>query len=84
MLVVISDGDDNSSNHSRGEALEMAQRAGVIIYTISTSTDWISPRRRNDPSKRINRKYEKDEGDKVLEQFAAGNRRPGLFSLPRR
>ena len=30
VLVVISDGDDNSSNRSRGEAVEMAQRAGVI------------------------------------------------------
>jgi len=28
VLVVISDGDDNSSNRSRGAAVEMAQRAG--------------------------------------------------------
>src|SRR6266852_5286773 len=30
VLVVISDGEDNSSNRSRGQAVEMAQRAGVI------------------------------------------------------
>ena len=41
VLVVISDGDDNLSRHSRGEALEIAQRAGIVIYTISTSTNWI-------------------------------------------
>ena len=71
VLVVISDGDDNSSNRSRGESVEMSQRAGVIIYTISTSTDWVSAGETKDPAKRINRKYEKDEGDKVMDQLAA-------------
>jgi len=71
VLVVISDGDDNSSNRSRGESVEMAQRAGVIIYSISTSTDWVTTGAEKDPAKRINRKYEKDEGDKVLDQLAA-------------
>ncbi len=71
VLVVISDGDDNSSNRSRGESVEMSQRAGVIIYSISTSTDWVSAGDEKDPAKRINRKYEKEEGDKVLDQLAA-------------
>jgi Ca-activated chloride channel family protein len=70
VLVVISDGDDNSSNRSRGESVEMAQRAGVIIYSISTSTEWVSAEEEKDPSRRISRKYEKNEGDKVLEQLA--------------
>ena len=70
MLVVISDGDDNSSNRSRGAAVEMAQRAGVIVYTISTSTQWINAEEQTDSSKRVNRKYLKDEGDQVLEQLA--------------
>src|SRR6202035_1822730 len=69
--VVISDGDDNSSNRSRGAAVEMAQRAGVIIYAISTSTEWINEDEQNDPTKRVSRKYEKGEGDHVLEQLAA-------------
>lgn len=70
VLVVISDGDDNSSSRSRGEAVDMAQRAGVVIYSISTSTDWVSAEDEKDPMKRINRKYLKDEGDRVLEQLA--------------
>ena len=71
VLVVISDGDDNSSNRSRGAAVEMAQRAGVIIYSISTSTQWVNIDDERDPAKRINRKYEKGEGDHVLEQLAS-------------
>jgi VWFA-related protein len=35
-LIVLSDGDDNQSRVTREEAIEMAQRAEVIIYTIST------------------------------------------------
>jgi Ca-activated chloride channel homolog len=35
-LVIVSDGEDNQSEVSRAQAIEMAQRAQVIIYTIST------------------------------------------------
>jgi Ca-activated chloride channel family protein len=35
-LIVVSDGEDNQSEHSQAQAIEMAQRAQVIIYTIST------------------------------------------------
>lgn len=35
-LIVLSDGDDNQSEVNRETAIEMAQRAEVIIYTIST------------------------------------------------
>jgi VWFA-related protein len=35
-LVIVSDGEDNQSDVSRAQAIEMAQRAQVIIYTIST------------------------------------------------
>ena len=35
-LVVVSDGEDNQSDHSASQAIEMAERAQVIIYTIST------------------------------------------------
>jgi Ca-activated chloride channel family protein len=35
-IVVISDGDDNQSEVSQAQAIEMAQRAEVIIYAIST------------------------------------------------
>ena len=36
-LIVLSDGDDNQSHVTREEAIEMAQRAEVIVYTISTN-----------------------------------------------
>ncbi|HUS19720.1 MAG TPA: VWA domain-containing protein [Terriglobales bacterium] len=36
-IILLSDGDDNQSRVTREEAIEMAQRAGVIIYTIGTS-----------------------------------------------
>ena len=37
MLIIISDGQDNQSEHTREEALAMAQRAEVTIYAISTN-----------------------------------------------
>src|SRR3979411_1959568 len=80
VLVVISDGDDNSSNRSRGAAVEMAQRAGVIIYSISTSTQWVNVDDERDPAKRVNRKYEKGEGDHVLEQLAQETGGRAFFS----
>jgi Ca-activated chloride channel family protein len=35
-LIVLSDGDDNQSEYTLAQAVEMAQRAEVIIYAIST------------------------------------------------
>ncbi len=35
-VIVISDGEDNQSEVSRAQAVEMAQRAEVIVYAIST------------------------------------------------
>jgi Ca-activated chloride channel homolog len=35
-IIIISDGEDNQSEVTEGQAIEMAQRAQVIIYTIST------------------------------------------------
>jgi Ca-activated chloride channel homolog len=36
-IILLSDGDDNLSHVTREEAIEMAQRADVIVYTISTN-----------------------------------------------
>ena len=36
-MVILSDGDDNVSRFTRDQALEMAQKADVVIYTISTN-----------------------------------------------
>jgi len=35
-IVILSDGEDNQSEHTRAQAIEMAQRAEVLIYSIST------------------------------------------------
>jgi Ca-activated chloride channel homolog len=40
-MVILSDGDDNESHYSRDQALEMAQRADTVIYTISTNTSHV-------------------------------------------
>ena len=40
-MVILSDGDDNESRVSREQALEMAQRADTVIYTISTNISHI-------------------------------------------
>jgi VWFA-related protein len=36
-MVILSDGEDNQSHWTRDQALEMAQKADVVIYTISTN-----------------------------------------------
>jgi Ca-activated chloride channel homolog len=69
VMVLISDGEDNLSTHTRAEAIEMAQRTSVVIYTISTSIQWVTL---DDPSKEKtgNRKYHLTDGDKILQQLA--------------
>jgi Ca-activated chloride channel homolog len=70
VMVLISDGDDNLSIHTRSEAIEMAQRTSVVIYTISTSTQWVSLTQNNEPSKSGDRKYHLTDGDKILQELA--------------
>ena len=36
-MVIVSDGEDNESDGTRDQALEMAQKADVVIYAISTN-----------------------------------------------
>jgi Ca-activated chloride channel family protein len=36
-IIILSDGDDNQSRVTRDQALEMAQKADVVIYAISTN-----------------------------------------------
>jgi len=58
VIVLISDGDDNSSRISFEEALEEAQRNDVVIYTISTNANSVS------------RSRDQEHGDKALKKFA--------------
>ena len=53
-IIMVSDGDDNASHVTREEAIEMALRADVIVYTISTNYAGMNS----------------DRGDKVLERIA--------------
>jgi VWFA-related protein len=69
VMILISDGEDNLSTHARSEAIEMAQRLSVVIYTISTSTQWIQLSQ-TDPDKLANRKTHLTEGDKILQDLA--------------
>ena len=43
-LIILSDGVDNQSEHSREEVLAMAQRSEVILYAISTNRTGITGR----------------------------------------
>jgi Ca-activated chloride channel homolog len=61
---VISDGDDNLSDHALSDAIESAIRAEAAIYAISTNTDWLSI------SGDKPHKIHVEGGDKVLEEFA--------------
>ena len=36
-IVLLGDGDDNASRYTRDQALEMAQKADTVVYTISTN-----------------------------------------------
>ena len=57
IVVVISDGDDNSSRISMTEVLENVQRNDIVIYTISTNSTGLGG-------------DGKSRGDRVLRRFA--------------
>jgi len=47
----------------------MAQRTSVVIYSISTSTQWIQLSQ-TDPNKAADRKNHLTDGDKILKELA--------------
>jgi Ca-activated chloride channel family protein len=65
VIVVISDGNDDLSDHAFSEAIEEAVRSEAVIYTVSTNTDWLSIDNPDKPSK-----YNMDPGDKILKDLA--------------
>jgi Ca-activated chloride channel homolog len=74
VMVVISDGEDNLSDHALSDAIEAAIRAEASIYAISTNTEWISTStvagdRPASPGD-LSHKAHLGPGDKVLEKFA--------------
>src|SRR5271167_3043294 len=69
VMILISDGDDNLSTHTRSEAIEMAQITDVVIYAISTNTQWISTTQK-DADTGGSLKYHLTDGDKILQDLA--------------
>ena len=69
MLIIISDGQDSYSQVTREEALEMARRHDVTIFTVSTTAPDIRYSEKamelRNPCKVHNR-----EGDRVLQRYA--------------
>lgn len=65
LIVLIGDGYDTASDYSLTEALDMAQRADVVIYAISTN------RLSDDGNAGNTSRAEKAEGDKALTRMAA-------------
>ena len=69
VMILISDGDDNLSQHTRSEAIQMAQITDVVIYTISTNTQWISTTQK-DAATGGALKYHLTDNDKILQSLA--------------
>jgi len=70
VMILISDGEDNLSTHTRSEAIEMAQITDVVIYTISTNTEWVSVVQ-NDANTGGRLKYHLTDNDKILDTLAS-------------
>jgi len=65
VIVVISDGNDNLSDHALSDAIDAAIRSETAVFAVSTNTDWLAIDNASKPNK-----YALAAGDKVLQQFA--------------
>ncbi len=65
-MVVLSDGEDNQSRYSRDQALELAQKADVVIYTISTNMT-----RTETPGDKVLKYYAAETGGMAFFPFKA-------------
>lgn len=63
VLVILSDGEDNSSHSSLKQSIQSAERAGVTVYTVSTRED----------------KGDKTDADRVLEVLAERSGGEAMF-----
>jgi VWFA-related protein len=63
VLVILSDGEDNSSHSSLKQSIQVAERAGVTVYTVSTRED----------------QGDKTDSDKILEVLAERSGGEALF-----
>ncbi len=63
VLVILSDGEDNSSHSSLKQSIQVAERAGGTVYTVSTRED----------------QGDKTDADKILEVLAERSGGEALF-----
>ncbi|MBI4465695.1 MAG: VWA domain-containing protein [Acidobacteria bacterium] len=63
-MVVLSDGEDNQSRHTRAQALEMAQRSEVIVYTISTNIRGLRM-----PGDKVLEQFSEETGGRFFQPF---------------
>lgn len=69
VLVVLTDGEDNSSHRSLQQAIEVAEAAGVTIYAVSTAES--EHKTAENPGK--------TDADKILEELAARSGGQAIF-----
>ncbi len=67
-MVILSDGEDNESRYTRDQALEMAQKADVVIYTISTNISGLEG-----PGDKVLRYFADQTGGQVFFPFKASD-----------
>jgi Ca-activated chloride channel homolog len=63
VLVILSDGEDNSSHSTLKQSIQASERAGVTIYTISTRED----------------RGDKTDADRILEALAESSGGEAMF-----
>jgi len=68
VMIVVSDGLDNQSEHTREEALAMAQRGEVAIFTISTNRTGLSQR-----GDKVLKYLAEETGGRAFFPFSAGD-----------
>jgi VWFA-related protein len=66
VIIILSDGDDNSSRISQTEALQMAQRHNVIIYGISTNQSGYFGSKDQDRGDRVLKTLSSETGGRAL------------------
>jgi Ca-activated chloride channel family protein len=69
VIILISDGDDNSSRISMTETLEAAQRNDVAIYTISTNGTTGSRSREQERGDRVLKRFSDETGGRMFSPF---------------
>lgn len=78
VMIVVSDGLDNQSQHSREEALSMAQRAEVVIFAISTNRTGIATR-----GDKVLKRFADETGGRAFFPFEASDMASNFQAIAR-